>query len=177
MKKLKVSFCLAVVLCFLLTNTTFANQWNWASVFSGQRESVLLKNGETRSSDTVHRYGRGDYLAEGSVEIANLEDGRLEVRVMTLAHVNVDKILHTVFIDVWDADREDWEYLDYWDFEITKEEVEDEELYMFSTNFTLSGYEVGRYYRLRGLHGVELNDELEACATETNGVKLTDWRN
>jgi len=130
----------------------------------------------TSSLDVVHKYGRGDYLAEGSVRIANLQNGSLEIQAMTLAHVYVDRIIQTVFLDVWDEDENDWVCLNYWDFEMVKEEVENEQLHMLVSTLTLPGYEVGRYYRARGLHGVEIYDELEACATETNGVKLTDWR-
>ena len=64
-----------------------------------------------------------------------------------------------------------------WHVEKTKEEVENEELFMLSTTVLFLDCEVGHYYRARGLHGVELYDELEACATETNGVRVTNLWN
>lgn len=175
MKKATKLFILINLLVLMMTNVAFGNQWSWESAEGHHNQSVLLEG--TTSSDRIHRYGRGDYLADAEIQIVNNQDGRLRVDISTFAHVNVDKIMHTVFIDVWDEDEEDWINLNYWDFEITKEEVENNELHMFNTSFFLSGYEVGRYYRLRGLHGVELYDELEACATETHGVLLTNLWN
>lgn len=170
----KVSF-LTIFLSVLMVRIAFANQWEWESIPGHHNQSILLEESELSSQDVVNRYGRGDYLAEGSVTVVNLQNGSLRLDASTLAYRNVDRIIHTVFLDVWDENESDWINLDAWDFERTKEEVEGGELYMYSTSITLSGYEVGRYYRARGLHGVELNDELEACATETDGVKLTDW--
>ena len=175
MKKTAKLFILVNILVLMMTNVVFGNQWSWESVEGQHNQSILSE--ETVSRDRIYRYGRGDYLAEAVVQIVNNQDGRLRVDISTYAHVNVDKIMHTVFIDVWDEDENDWINLDYWDFEITKEEVDNNELHVFDTSFFLSGYEVGRYYRLRGLHGVEIYDELEACATETDGVMLTDLWN
>lgn len=177
MKQLIKSFLLVMLISLLMSNVVLANQWSWETTSGHHNQSILLDEIVTTSTDSIYHYGRGDYLAEGSVQIVNMEDGRLRITATTLAHVNVDRILHSIFIDVWDPDENEWINLDYWDFEITKEEVENNELHMLNTSFFLTDYEVGRYYRLRGLHGVELYDEVEACATETNGVKLTDWRN
>ena len=55
----------------------------------------------------------------------------------------------------------------------TSEEADGMLAYL-TTSLTLTGYETGLYYRVRGLHGVEYNDELEACATESDGVLITD---
>lgn len=177
MSKIKTCILVTVTFCLMLVNTAFGYQWNWDDYAETSQGSVLLAPTVNSAEDTVYKHGRGDYLAQGSVEIVDLENGQLELQATTLAHVNVDRIIHTVFLDMWDEDDEDWVCMDYWDFEITKEEVEDGQLHMFTSILTLSGYEVGRYYRVRGLHGVEIYDELEACATETNGVLLTDLWN
>lgn len=158
----------------LMGATTFAAEFDWESVPGNHNQSILLEESITSAADSIYRYGRGDYLAEGSVQITNMQNGTIEIQALTLAHVNVDRILHHVFMDVWDADENDWIQVGYWEFERTKEEVENQELYMLSSIFTLTGYETNRYYRVRGLHGVEFNDELEACATETDGVLITD---
>ena len=105
-----------------------------------------------------------------------MEDGTLKVEVMTLAHMNVDRILHSFFVDVWDEEENDWIQVGYWHVEKSKEE-ENGELFMLFSTLILDDCEVGRYYRARGLHGVELYDELEACATETHGVLLTNLWN
>ena len=176
MKNFKKFGMFVILFSLLMMNCSYANLRNATSIPGHHNQSELLENGELIAKDTYYQYARGDYLAEGSVQITNNQDGTLSISAMTLAHRNVDRILHSIFLDVWDADEDDWIHLNYWDYEIAKEDVENEELHMLITTFTLSGYEVGRYYRVRGLHGVELYDELEACATETDGVKLTNWR-
>ena len=176
MKKLMKSLFVAMLLSIVMVVPTFAMEWEWDSVPGHHNQSVLLEDDVTSAEDSIYRYGRGDYLAEGSVGITNMQDGTLLIEAMTLAHMNVDRILHSFFVDVWDEDEEDWIQIANWHVERTKEEVENEELFMLMSSVTLTDCEVGRYYRARGLHGVELYDELEACATETHGVQLTDWR-
>lgn len=173
MKYIKRIGIWTLLMCLFLVNTTWANELDWNNVLGNHSQSILLESNIMSSKDSIHRYGRGEYLAEGSVEIINYGEGIIYVRVDTLAYVNVDRILHTVFLDYWDEDLNDWVQESHWNFEKTREEAGGE-LYRLTTAFTLDGYETGLYYRLRGLHGVEYNDELEACATRTNGVLITD---
>ena len=176
MIKMRRISLLALLLCICMTFTAFASEWSWESAPGHHDQSVLLDEAVTVSKDAVYGYARGDNLAEGSVELSNNQDGTFTVIAMTLAHRNVDEILHSIYIDIWNEEENDWIQVDHWDISKTKEETESGELYMLTTTISLTGYKVGEYYRLRGLHGVVLNDELEACATETDGVKLTDWR-
>lgn len=164
---------LVILFCFLLTNTAFATELNWETVPGHHNQSVLLDSSETSARDSVYRYGRGEFLAEGSAQIVNEQNGDIYISVDTFAYVNVQRIFHSVFLDYWDDDENDWIQVGYWHFEETQENAGGE-LYRLSTNFTLTGYEIGLYYRVRGLHGVEYNDEIEACATESDGVLITD---
>ena len=52
--------------------------------------------------------------------------------------------------------------------------MEDGKLTYLSNGFTISGLVTNQYYRVRGLHAVELNDDIEANATETDGILLTN---
>ena len=45
-----------------------------------------------------------------------MQDGTLHISVDTYAHVVVDKIYQTVFLDVWDEDKKDWVKVNHWDF-------------------------------------------------------------
>ena len=173
MKKVKVISVITVLLCLVLANTVWANPLSWETVPGHHNQSVLLDSDATSSRDEVHQYGRGEYLSEGSVEIVNHGNGEIYIAVDTYAYVYVDRILHTVFLDYWDADENDWVQVGFWEFEKTKEEANGQLSYL-TTTLTLTGYETGLYYRVRGLHGVELYDELEACATETAGILITD---
>ena len=173
MKNFCKIFITTVLLSLLFVGTAWADEWDWNMVQGHHNESILLNQGETSAEDSFYQYGRGEYLAEGSVQIVNQENGDIYIRADTYAYLQVDRILHTIFLDVWVESENDWDQVGYWDFEQTKEEA-DGDLTMLTTIFTLTGYETNRYYRVRGLHGVELNDELEACATETDGVLITD---
>lgn len=173
MKELKKVILVSLLLCLLGVNTTFANELSWEDTPGHHSQSELLETNITSAQDSVHQYGRGEYLAEGSVEIVNYGGGDIFVRADTYAYVNVDRILHHVFLDYWDEGENDWMQVGYWEFEQTKEEANGE-LYHLTSAFTLTGYETGLYYRVRGLHGVEYHDELEACATRTDGVLITD---
>ena len=55
---------------------------------------------------------------------------------------------------------------------ICKEE-EGGELSMMTDTITIKNVATNRYYRARGLHMVEIGDEIEGCATETHGVLIT----
>ncbi len=173
MKYIKKVWLISIMLCLLMTNVAWANDLNWENTPGHHGQSVLLTNGELSSSDSVHQYGRGEYLAEGEVEIINLENGNIYVSIETYAYLNVDKIFHSAFVDYWSDERNDWVQVGCWDFEITKEE-NGGSLSRLISEFTLTGYETGLYYRARGLHGVEVYDEIEACATETAGILITD---
>ena len=174
MKKLTRIGLLSILLSLLFVNSVLANDFNWETAPGHHNQSVLLEPSVTRASDSVYQYGRGEYLAEGSVEIINRGGGIIYISVDTYAYVNVDRILHHVFLEYWDEDENDWTQVGFWEFEKTKEETDDGELYVLNSSLTLTGYETGLYYRVRGLHGVEYHDELEACATETAGILITD---
>ena len=174
MKNIKKICFATIVFCFFLINTVWANEISWEMAPGHHNQSVLLDASITSSKDSVYQYGRGEYLAEGSVEIVNEGNGDIYIRADTYSYVYADRILHHVFLEYWDEDRNDWVQVGYWEFEKTKDEAVNGQLYHLSTTMTLTGYETGLYYRVCGLHGVEYNDELEACATETNGVLITD---
>lgn len=176
MKQVKRILGLILMFSFLMSMTSFAEELTWESASGHHNLSVLLPSTETSAKDTVYRNARGDYLSSGSVEIVNLQNGNIRINVETYAHRNVDMIQHAVFLDQWDETEEDWVQINYWEFQKYKEE-ENNELSYFSTSFTVSGYPTNKYYRLRGLHAVELGDEIEACASETNGILITNTSN
>ena len=152
----------------------FASTITWENAVGNHSKSILLPANELSSEDEYRTVARGEFLSGGSTQISNHQDGTIGVRIDTFAHFGVDRIFHTVFLDKWDEENEDWIMLDHWNFVKTRAEETDGELNALYTDFTVTGCEVGKYYRVRGLHGVEYNDEVEATATETNGVLLTD---
>ncbi|MEY8394678.1 DUF6147 family protein [Lachnospiraceae bacterium 45-P1] len=170
--KIRKMLCLVVVFSMLMSMAAFANDLTWENLPGHHDQSILLGPEELTSQDIVYRNARGEIISHGLTEITNEKNGELYVRIATYAHKNVDKIHHAVILDQWDDSQQEWVQIDFWEFDKTIEEGNGK-LTMFSTSFRLTGYEVNKYYRVRGIHVVELGDEMEGCATETDGVKLT----
>lgn len=170
--KIKKLLCIVTIFSVLMSMSAFANVPTWESLPGHHNQSILLEQGEVTSQDVVNRYGRGELISTGVTEITNGQNGNIYVAIRTYAHRNVDRIHHAVAMDQWDEIKQDWIQVGFWEFDRTEEEANGN-LSSFSTSFTLTGYEVNKYYRVRGIHVVELGDEMEGCASETNGVKLT----
>lgn len=156
-----------------MTMPTFAAEMTWEEAPGHHNQSLLLPETETSSADSVYGYARGTFLSTSTSEISNQQNGTLHVDISTYANRYVDKIYHTVYLDQWDATNEDWVQIESWNFEKTKTEVSDGKLAHLISGFTVSGCQVNKYYRVRGLHAVEYNGTVESASTETNGVKLT----
>lgn len=167
-KRLLALLCLML----LMTKTVYAADLTWENVPGHHNQSVLLREDITSSKDILYVPARGEYLSFGTTEIVNQGDGSIYVCVDTYAHTNVDLIRHAVFLDQWDDKREDWVQVGSWEFERTKEE-EGGKLSELVNSMTITGHPVNKYYRVRGLHMVEIGDEIEGCATETHGVLIT----
>ena len=167
-------FLIMLVLTAVLgiTSISYAAELTWDTVPGHHNQSILLGPDEKFSKDVIWYPSRGEFLSNGILEITNQENGSIYICVDTFAHVNVDQIRHTVFLDQWDEGRQDWVQVDYWEFERTKEE-EGGELSMMTDTITIKNVATNRYYRARGLHMVEIGDEIEGCATETHGVLIT----
>ena len=169
---MKKRLLLIITMFLLLTNTAYASEMKWELVQGHHNRGLLLEPGVNSSKDTIQNFPRGEYISNGMLEIVNQRNGSIYICVDTLAHTNVDRIKHTVFLDRWDDRKEVWVQVDAWDFERTKEE-EGGELSMLTNTLTITGLPVNCYYRARGLHMVEIGDEIEGCATETHGVLIT----
>lgn len=174
MKNVKRIFLATVLMGVLMLKTVYANVPDWTQLPGHHNESVLLTAEENESYDEIQDAARGLRLSTAMLRIINEQNGNLYISVDTLTHTFVDKIYETVFLDVWDDSKEDWVQIGKWDFERSKEEVENEELSTFYVGFTVSGCELNRYYRARAMHLVQWGDDMEGKATETNGVLLTD---
>ena len=174
MKRVKRLMSIMMLITLLTSKVVYASEPDWMSLPGHHNQSILLKNGELESKDTVDSVTRGRYLSTALLEIENEQDGTLHVGVDTITHVYVDRIYQVVFLDVWDDSEEDWKQVGSWTFERLKEEEEDGKLSSNYVGFTVTGCTVNRYYRARAMHLVQIGDDMEGKATETNGVLLTD---
>lgn len=173
MKKNKKIFALAIVLSMLFSMCSLGNTWKWETVQGNHNRSILLDKTHESSKDIFNRYTRGEIFSTAMSEITNERNGKIHINIDTFAHNSVDEIHHTVFLDQWDDAEQDWVQVGYWAFSKTRGETEDGKLISLSTGFTVDGYPVNKYYRVRGLHLVKLNGSTEGGATQTNGVLIT----
>ena len=169
---MKKRVVLLIAMVLMMVDVAYASTLTWESVPGHHNQSVLLSRENNFSKDVIRQSTRGEYISSGVLQIANQSDGSIYICVDTLAHINVDRICHTVFLDQWDEKRQDWVQVDSWEFERTKEQ-EGGELSMMTDTITIKNVATNRYYRARGLHMVEIGDEIEGCDSETHGVLIT----
>ena len=136
-------------------------------------EHPVSFNSASYKEDIVHATPRGEILSTGIVVINDNGDGTFYVRIETYAHENADEISQTLFLEIWDEGRDDWVYVDDWEFSTTKSE-NGGELYEYVVEMELDGCEVGESYRVRGLHMVRVGSKTESFSSRTDGVTLTD---
>ena len=123
--------------------------------------------------DIVHVNPRGEILSTGLVAISDNGDGTFYVRIETYAHENAETRDLVLYLEVWDEGRDDWVYVDDWEFATTKEE-NGGELYEYVVEMNIDGCEVGESYRVRGSHLVRVGSKTESFSSMTDGVTLTD---
>lgn len=171
----RISRLLSCVCAFamLFSIVSFAKGSEWGNIPGNNKQSILLQNGELQARDAYTGLARGEILSMAMSEITNKRDGTLHVSLSTYTHRAVDKIYQEVFLEQWDEDKEAWVQIGNWEFERTKEEEELGDLVSHTVGFTVTGCEVNKYYRVRGLHLARLGEVQETFATQTNGVLLT----
>ena len=172
MKNVKKILVATFLFIMLMAECAYAYTPKWEELPGNYAPSVLSQ--ETESENAINVIARGKYFSTGILRITNEQDGTLYISADTSAHINVDKIYQTIFLDKWDDDREDWVQIGYWEFERAKEEEDDGTLSAYHIGFTVTGCELNHYYRARAMHLVQWGDHYEGKATETNGVLLTD---
>lgn len=173
MKKVAKVIFVSLIFCLMLAGSVLGNEWTWENSPGHHGSSMFLDRSIKSSKDTINRYGKGEILSEGTVEIVNEQDGQIYINIHTLAHKDVDRIRHVIFLDQWDESRNDWAQVDYLDYSRTKEEEADGKLSYLMHSITITGYPVNKYYRVRGMHLVEFNGDIETCSTVTHGVLIT----
>ena len=171
MKNVKKLLGIILLMTLFTVKVAYANELRWEDLPGHHNQSILL-NDETAAKDIVENSARGRFLATAMLEIRNEQNGNLHIDVDTLTHVYVDRIYQVVFLDVWDESENSWKQIAEWTFDKVAEEGEN--LSSNDVGFTVTDFPVNRYYRDRAMHLVQIGDDMEGKATETNGVLLTD---
>lgn len=172
MKKVRKVLAVIIILSFVFSIKGLAGERNLGDLPGRYNQSVLLDQSIKSAKDIFRGLLKGEILSMGMIEIVNKQNGDILIQVDTFAHRDVDKILHTVFLEYWDKGKNEWVQVDHWNF--SEERGDRDSFTMLSTSFTVNGYPLERFYRVRGLHMVQLGEETEGCYTETDGILITD---
>lgn len=162
---------IVALMCFS-SATAYAKEYNIDGIrIQVEDTSVLLPDGVDHSSDEVHNPMRGSIIASAMTSVDNDGNGDMTFRIDTLAYVACDEIRHKAFVEVWDEAADDWNTIETVLFVADKDMTPDEALLSLNNSFTVKKLEVGKYYRLTGLHLVRLDMDTEQFASSTDGVK------
>ena len=172
MRKVKRGLFLTMAATLLLSANAYGAAPSGELVIHPAEHLVSI-SGASYKEDIVHADPRGEILSTGIVAISDNGDGTFYVSIETYAHENADRISQTLFLEIWDEGRDDWVYVDDWEFSTTKEE-NGGELYEYVVEMELDGCEVGESYRVRGSHMVRVGSKTESFSSRTDGVTLTD---
>lgn len=136
-------------------------------------ESILLPENIMTDTDICQSKERGSLISTAISRITNIGGGDIEISLETMAHVNVDEIRQTAYLDRWDEEEQDW---------FTMETYSDEAfaadhpngLSSLKSTYIVHNQKTGYYYRVRGMHMVKKTGEgSQTFSTRTNGVLIT----
>ena len=133
-------------------------------------DSAVVMGGADRQQTVIQIYDRrGNWVADGMLEISNPRNGKIGIYISTMCHVPVDEIEMSIAVD---QDKGYWDQVDYLTYNFYPEDGED--LIHASVDYDLPGHEANQYYRLRGVHTVYMGSSSESLSSETGGMLITD---
>lgn len=164
MKKLMKFFMAIMMITVLATMPVFG------SVIDGaQAETVILSTGEKA---VVRLYDpRGNWVADGILEISNPRNGKIGIYMTTLCHTSVDKIEMDIAVDQKALNSNTWTQVDYLSYTFTPQN--NKPLTEATVDIELGGHESNRVYSLRGWHMVYKGNNYEDLESQTDGLTIT----
>lgn len=165
--KFKTIVAIMMISCMIALNVYAEQKVGYS--YNPNDETLFLPS---KISREIFEDVRGTWLSNGMLEISNPGGGEIGVYMVTQCHQPVDEIVMSLFVDQWDDDREDWRQVDYKQFSLSAEDL-DEPLTDLTLSFNLTGHEKNQWYRLRGFHVVYKGDDSEMFSTRTDGIKIT----
>lgn len=172
MKKLIRSIIVGILAALLIAMPVFADTIEGArqDFENYQGDEVILRAGD--SSTVRIMDARGNWIADGILQITNLGNGNIGVLMTTECHIPVDEIMMTVAVDQLIESSQNWNQMEFYTFDYYPEDGKS--LTDATLSFEVTGQEPDKWYRLRGLHMVFYGDESEGYSTRTPGIMITD---
>ena len=167
MKNKMKSVILGLLLAVLISVPSFAALVD-QPIESIEGEVIVKENDRI----VVQLYDRrGNWIADGILEINNPRNGRIGIYMETQCHVSVDEIEMSVAVDK-QISANSWQQVDYLTYTFTAKS--NEELTGAYIDLQLAGHESNTVYRLRGIHAAILNGSGETISTSTPGLLITN---
>lgn len=113
---------------------------------------------------------RGRLLSSVALQIADKGKGTIGVSSDILCHEPMEWIMAWIYLEKWNAVDEDWEIVQYEQFEWIASDYPDENLTMAMVSYNIPKQERGQDYRLRGVFGAK---DLDTSLQETWTVTTT----
>ena len=164
MKKMFRILAVVVIMSILSSMTVFAS-----TVDVKSSETVVLQSGE---KSVVRLYDcRGNWIADGILEISNPRNGRIGIYMTTECHVAVDEIEMSIAVNQKAENSDSWSQVDYLSYNFTPKG--NEELTEATIDIQLGGHESNRVYSLTGWHTVYYGNSYEDLESQTGGLRIT----
>ena len=164
MKKMFRILAVVVIMSILSSMTVFAS-----TVDVKSSETVVLQSGE---KSVVRLYDRrGNWIADGILEISNPRNGRIGIYMTTECHVAVDEIEMSIAVNQKAENSDSWSQVDYLSYNFTPKG--NEELTEATIDIQLGGHESNRVYSLTGWHTVYYGNSYEDLESQTGGLRST----
>ena len=172
MRKLMRSIVLGFLSALFIVMPVFADTIEGArqDFENYQGDEVILQAGDSAIVRILD--SRGNWIADGILQITNSDNGRIGVYMTTQCHIPVDEIMMDVAVDQLIDGTDKWNQMEYYSFDFFPEDGKP--LTEATLDFDVTGQEPNKWYRLRGLHMVFYGDESEGYSTRTPGIMITD---
>ena len=116
---------------------------------------------------------RGSIIDTALTRISNLGKGDIGILIQTVAHVECDKIKNIAVLQREEDGK--WVEVSRYIYDASKEDFPTEDLSGMSNDFTVKNQKTGYYYRVVGVHYVEVNGKGQSFMTKTEGIKITEY--
>lgn len=150
--------------CVLMVTMLFGAVSVSAAGFSeaGKIVDGSLLTTESSAQDTKTILTRGNYLASGGAEIANLGNRVVGISGSTTCHVTCDTVICNMYLEQYNEETDVWNSYEYWN-------SSDTNVYK-NTVYYEQKVEGGHWYRVAGGHIAIKNGSIESTTTTTDGI-------
>lgn len=140
---------------------------------SDRKMAALEQEGNSVSA-IAYGLKRGTYISTAIMSLKDEGKGKIRITVQTYAHVVVDRIYHTAVLEKLQEDGS-WLEIHRNTYDVSKNDVENQDLADLINIYTLEPLEVEQFYRVKGYHYVVMNNRTESLKTTTPMMRIKEY--